>query len=1607
MKNLAVLLAFLLIVPIVLSAMDYEELARYWAPVIYQDTDPDPLWNPDGKKDYITKFNYDDNYNGNDNSDNVLIFPLTAYIYFDVRETETHYYITYAFFHPCDRSIITLPLENQNERRPVAENQLADTHENDLEGVVYCIKKNGSMGILRSCVTICHLDLYTFYIHPDPGIVMGSEHLDTEGPNDSLLYIVNSKPVVFIEEGGHGVGNIFRALESDPDGDISFDGVDKYKFRGDDGIIYRLVSPGGSPQIPYNQNDRDVRYDLLSIEGMWNWQIAPPDGNRPFSDDTFDYTSSNGCHISYLKRYFDSNDLYGPAANPPWAWGGDGAEISDGDFFLDPAFTFSRIFPRFDDTDIPGFGTYIRNDYFSWGIFINISSPGTGETWFVGDKESILWNTMIDGQLSCGLENIASLEISRDGGVTWSQIGTEQVLAGFYLWTVEGPASSACQIRVVAQLDCDSDIPVYSEAIENFNISSHRTYYITANAGSHGQIEWSGDGYYPEGSDINFTAVPDPGYEVEYWRLDGIIDSVGGNTYMLENIQKPHNVYVTFNPVENKYLQVLSPNGSEVLFRGRKRYITWESKGNCGDSVKIDLYKGGIFDSPIIDSTPNANDGVYKWSIPYSQPKRCDYQVMVSSLDGSCSDMSDGTFCIQPYVPPPPFIEIKTADELQKICSDDLHPRNAHYLLMNDIDARACGNFDPIGSDYQHYFRGTFDGQGYTISRLEINRPGESYIGLFSVLMDNGIIKNLTISDDGIYGLSSVGALVGESAGTIINCHAKIDYLKGMGGSAIGGLVGENVNSGVIQNCSAVNLVAGSNGKIRAAGSSPDDIGGLVGLNSGRIEWCWTYLSAVDAQDNEPEVNGYYVGGLVGRNYGTISECYSNCVWIDSYHLSGGVVGYQVAGSIVNCHFSGANVNSDVGAGGIAGMLEGGTINRCYVNGHVQANGGAIGALIGENYATVSNSFWNRDRTGVDQPTGNGGTVTNCHSKITSEMMQQATFTTLHSTDWDFDNVWVIAEGTDFPRLRGVGSSLPMPSGLVASTDEHDGVHLSWDSICVICEIPEIAYEAVYKVYRSDYPDGDETKTDLTDWQIGHVFNDDTAVPGAIYYYRVKAAATINEARISEFSDCAEGQRSIPPADTPTGVFASDSLTNSVFIEWDNVSNANYYQVYRSDVVDGVKDIISNWQTGLSHSDQPPEPDTAYYYWVRAAKNGAGEYVSEYGGPDTGYYIELDDAMPEVSASISPDNPVETQICSLHVLAEDNDALQTVALYWAVDGIQDSLVWDDVGSKTLDVSHSIGAFPCFKTVAYWATALDASDNKVQSDYSSLIIQIEVVSQPSRPEGPQYLQANQSGLYLTGGSETSLGSSVQYRFSWTDTFSSWGDSTAAKAWSNDGKFTVKTQARSLTNFDRESDKSEGFIVIVDSHPPTVSINTNNGDNITTGVDTITISGESIDRDPSSGIVSTLISTGSANTGDNHNWSFHVESLAIGLNEIVVTSADNAGNTNSDMIDVVYNPDEPGPNPVPEVFALYQNIPNPFNPETTILFDLPQAAQVKLSVYNVKGELVATLVDRHMMEGRKEVNWIAKDNSGRAVSSGIYFYRLVAGDFVQTKKMVLLR
>lgn len=89
-------------------------------------------------------------------------------------------------------------------------------------------------------------------------------------------------------------------------------------------------------------------------------------------------------------------------------------------------------------------------------------------------------------------------------------------------------------------------------------------------------------------------------------------------------------------------------------------------------------------------------------------------------------------------------------------------------------------------------------------------------------------------------------------------------------------------------------------------------------------------------------------------------------------------------------------------------------------------------------------------------------------------------------------------------------------------------------------------------------------------------------------------------------------------------------------------------------------------------------------------------------------------------------------------------------------------------------------------------------------------------------------------------------------------------------------------------------------------------------------------------------------------------------------------------------------------LPTVFALNQNYPNPFNPSTVVSFDLPVASRVSITVFNVLGQKVTTIVDEEMVAGSHEKSWDATE-----YSSGLYFYRIQADNFTETKKMLLLK
>ena len=116
-----------------------------------------------------------------------------------------------------------------------------------------------------------------------------------------------------------------------------------------------------------------------------------------------------------------------------------------------------------------------------------------------------------------------------------------------------------------------------------------------------------------------------------------------------------------------------------------------------------------------------------------------------------------------------------------------------------------------------------------------------------------------------------------------------------------------------------------------------------------------------------------------------------------------------------------------------------------------------------------------------------------------------------------------------------------------------------------------------------------------------------------------------------------------------------------------------------------------------------------------------------------------------------------------------------------------------------------------------------------------------------------------------------------------------------------------------------------------------------------------------------------------------WSEYSEVLAITLEQL------NVGNKGH----------------LPSKFALHQNYPNPFNPITSLSYDLPEDAIVNITIYDMMGKVVASLVNGQQSAGFKTMQWDATNQSGMPISAGLYIYTIQAGEFNDTKKMILLK
>ena len=245
----------------------------------------------------------------------------------------------------------------------------------------------------------------------------------------------------------------------------------------------------------------------------------------------------------------------------------------------------------------------------------------------------------------------------------------------------------------------------------------------------------------------------------------------------------------------------------------------------------------------------------------------------------------------------------------------------------------------PIGTS-NNPFKGTFDGQGHTISGLYVNLK-KNYVGLFGHVGKGGTVKNVTLADSYVSGNISVGGICGwNDGGTVENCTSGCT-VKGTGNS-VGGICGFNDVRSQLKNCHNTGKVSGDS-----------NVGGVCG---------WNEYSILQESYNTGEVSGNtYVGGVCGQNHsGTVKRCY-NTVEVSGESNVGGVCGCNISGAVQESYNTGEVFGNNNFVGGVCGQNRG-NVKGCYNTGKVTGKS-QVGGVCG---GTSSTGCYYLDTSGTD-----------------------------------------------------------------------------------------------------------------------------------------------------------------------------------------------------------------------------------------------------------------------------------------------------------------------------------------------------------------------------------------------------------------------------------------------------------------------------------------------------------------------------------------------------------------------------------------------------------------------------------------------------------------
>ena len=937
-----------------------------------------------------------------------------------------------------------------------------------------------------------------------------------------------------------------------------------------------------------------------------------------------------------------------------------------------------------------------------------------------------------------------------------------------------------------------------------------------------------------------------------------------------------------------------------------------------------------------------------------------------------------------------------------------------HFIQTSNIDATPTidwndsAGFIPIGIRSlpdQPSFRGVYDGDGYVISNLYMNRQNERRVGLFGGVgssLNRSFIKNLgleniliTLTNDDLdpYGYVFLGGLLGRGENTTItNCFTTgiINY-SSTGRPYIGGIIGESIN-------------------------------------------CIVENSYSTTQLNTNSTNDYiYTGGIVGEIWeGTlINNCYFSGS-IFSYSpintdLAGGITGYIVHATISNSYSLGHIVASR-NAGGLVGLTQESSITHSYAAGEVTSgmyNGGLVGEITMS--SNITSSFWDIWTTGVENAVGNGtGNITDSYGWTTPRMTNWEENQYL-AYGWDFEDIWEINPNKNqgYPFFQNsTHPQLPVPNE-VPYVYETGQITINWTAPV----LPVLGY----RLYRDGILLIETTQLTYTDTDV-EINN--------TYFYSYSALYEIGESY--------KNNRPIFYYDyPPQNLTATIGISGQVLLNWDPPLEGNpgvlqHYFVYRDS--DQIAQL--SFTQGTTYTDIGVINGTEYSYFVQARFFSPDVYSTQY-------------AYNTTSSNIVTATPAEFILPPQNVIVtlQDNDAIITWTHPQYTDPTPISSLQEDEITQTRETSQVRNDLKKGRNSrdlrGFWVCrnserlneepvySLIYIDEDVPADaiytYGVIAVYNDGESEEEQMEDeeilvPGYTPPSQINAVIEGFNVTiswqapepqNYGTLSQYVLSRTDQLAqttSWELDTNTMSYIDNGLLNHMVYVYNIkAYYTYEDQELNGASIPVETEeiwfgandmvsPQNLSVESSNGNLLFTWTHSNLefVIGYNFYYYETQDIH--VLLNNDLIPSNSPQWSIIIP--ADGLYTYAVTAVyrslheSESNNISIEIIEGNVVSEDDISLPITETI-LKGNYPNPFNPSTIIHFSLNTESNLRIDIYNIKGQKVTTLIDGNMKPGNYQVEWNGTDDNNRSVSSGIYFYRMTTSYYTAIKRMTLMK